>query len=204
MPQRATQKAESRAAIVRSAADLVRVGGAEGMSVQQAMRGAGLTVGAFYAHFADKTELVDAAYQAAIDGMTQRVLSVAAAEHDGSSLLQVIDEYLSEAHRDHPELGCPLPSLLGEASHHGSPLPPTSLARGFDAMRDLFMRVDPSIDRATADALLALLVGGQVVARAVKGSPLSREVLEAARANARALIGASPERSTAPNTAPAD
>jgi TetR/AcrR family transcriptional repressor of nem operon len=191
MAQRATQKAESRAAIVRSAADLVRVAGAEGTSVQQAMRGAGLTVGAFYAHFADKTELVDAAYQAAIEGMKDRVLSTAAAEPDGSPLHHVIDEYLSEAHRDHPEMGCPLPPLLGEASHRGSPLPASSLARGFDTMRDLFMRVDPSLDRATADALLALLVGTQVVARAVKGSALSSEVLAAGRAGARALIGAS-------------
>jgi TetR/AcrR family transcriptional regulator, transcriptional repressor for nem operon len=192
MPQRANQKAESRAAIVRSAADLVRVGGAEGTSVQQAMRGAGLTVGAFYAHFADKTELVDAAFQAALDAMTERVLAVAADEREGSPLLRVIDEYLSEGHRDHPEFGCPLPSLLGEASHHGSPLPATSLAHGFDTMRELFMRVDPSIGRTTADALLALLVGSQVVARAVNGSPLSREVLTAARASARAMVGASP------------
>jgi TetR/AcrR family transcriptional repressor of nem operon len=188
MPQRATQKAESRAAIVQSAADLVRVGGAEGTSVQQAMRGAGLTVGAFYAHFADKTELIDAAYQTAIDEMTARVLGASVGRPDGTALLAVIAEYLSDRHRDAPHSGCPLPALLGEASHHGSSLSPATLARGFNDMRDAFMRADPRIDRGQADALLALLIGSQIVARALKGSPMSDEVLAAAAAHAPELI----------------
>jgi TetR/AcrR family transcriptional repressor of nem operon len=188
MPQRAAQKAESRNAIVQSAADLVRVAGAEGTSVQQAMRGAGLTVGAFYAHFADKTELMDAAYRAAIDQMRQRVVSATQGRPEGSALEVIISEYLSEAHRDTPARGCPLPALLGEASHHGSPLPTATLARGFADMRDEFMRADPTISRAQADALLALLIGGQIVARALNGSTLSAEVLTAAETHAKKLI----------------
>jgi TetR/AcrR family transcriptional repressor of nem operon len=192
MPQRAAQKAESRAAIVRAAADLVRVGGAEGTSVQHAMKGAGLTVGAFYAHFADKTELIDEAYQAAIEQMSARVLDAVDHTQQGSALLAVITEYLSEEHRDHPDHGCPLPALLGEASHHGSPLPTEALARGFRQMRSTFMQVDPNIDQSQADALLALLVGSQIVARALHGSPLSAEVLDAAEAHAPGLIEAKP------------
>jgi TetR/AcrR family transcriptional repressor of nem operon len=190
MPQRAQQKAESRAAILQSAADLIRVAGAEGTSVQQAMKGAGLTVGAFYAHFADKTELIDAAYKAAVDEMTARVLSVSSSPDDTSALLPVVTEYLSEQHRDNPTLGCPLPAILGEASHHGSPLTTTSLADGFTQMRDAFMSADPNLDRDEADALLALLVGSQIIARALKGSPLSHEVLEAAQSHARSTIAA--------------
>ena len=185
MSQRAQQKSESRAAIVRSAADLVRVAGAEGTSVQGAMKGAGLTVGAFYAHFADKTELIDAAYKAAIDQMTTRVRSVTPNPVDTAPLLPIVTEYLSELHRDHPTHGCPLPAIFGEASHHGSPLSSATLADGFTEMRDAFMSVDPNLDRDQADALLALLIGSQIVARALKGSPLSDEVLGAAEIHAR-------------------
>jgi TetR/AcrR family transcriptional repressor of nem operon len=190
MPQRAQQKSDSRAAIVQSAADLVRVAGAEGTSVQGAMKGAGLTVGAFYAHFADKAELIDAAYRAAIDQMTTRVRSITPNPVDTAPLLPVVTAYLSEQHRDHPTHGCPLPAILGEASHHGSPLSPATLADGFTEMRDAFMSVDPNLDRDQADALLALLIGSQIVARALKGSPLSDEVLSAAENHAHTAFNA--------------
>ena len=54
-------KAESRKAILDSAARLFRERGVEGVTVAEVMQDAGLTHGGFYAHFKSKDELVETA-----------------------------------------------------------------------------------------------------------------------------------------------
>jgi TetR/AcrR family transcriptional repressor of nem operon len=202
MTQRASQKAESRSAILTTAAGLVREQGTEGTSVQKAMNGAGLTVGAFYAHFDDKADLVEQAYELALTEMTAIVLDAGADRTGVAALKPVIEQYLSDEHRDHPSRGCPLPALLGEAAHPDSPIPPPALAHGFETLRDALCTVDGDLTESQASALLALLIGSQIVARATEGTTLSEAVLTAARAHAPDIATPAPERTkrTAPPT----
>lgn len=179
MSQREQQKAASRKAIVTSAAELIRQRGPGGTSVQAAMVGAGLTVGAFYAHFDDKTALMDEAFATAM-AESLGMMADAAAERSGAEGVRaVLDRYLSHEHRDHPSHGCPLPATLGEGVVHQGEIPAAAVAVGVEAMRDRLVRL--GCPRQDALALVALMISGQLLARSLRGTPLSDEVLDACR-----------------------
>ncbi len=192
MSQRSGQKTASRQAIIASAAEVLRERGAAGTSVQAAMAGAGLTVGAFYAHFPDKAALLSAALDQAMDD-TQALVDEAAAGQRGVEALQaVLAQYLSAQHRDDVRHGCPLPSVMGEAATiEGSALQPR-LAQALTTLQRRLSAVAPEgLDAEHALALVALMVGGQILARATRSSPLSNRVLAAARqAGAELIAGA--------------
>ena len=59
MTAKEEQKERSHATILESAARLLRERGISGARVADVMKGAGLTVGGFYAHFGSKEALVD-------------------------------------------------------------------------------------------------------------------------------------------------
>ena len=61
MSAKIEQKELSHETILQSAARLLREKGIAGARVADVMKGAGLTVGGFYAHFTSKTELIDEA-----------------------------------------------------------------------------------------------------------------------------------------------
>ena len=66
MKSRSQQKKEAtHEAILRVATDLVRAEGIAAASVARVMKGAGLTVGGFYAHFASKSHLAATALRRA-------------------------------------------------------------------------------------------------------------------------------------------
>lgn len=182
MSQRESQKAASHDAIVRSAAALVRQAGVEGTSVPASMRGAGLTQGAFYAHFASKDDLLDEAFALAMSDVGVLITDAAEGLSGPEAVVAIADRYLSEEHRDHPEIGCPLPGMLGEAATNRGDNIDARLVAGSTTMRErLGVAADGEI---AADALLAsvvLMIGGQVVARALRDTALSDEVLRACR-----------------------
>lgn len=60
-------KKKSRKRILDAAARLIRENGVEATSVADVMTAAGMTHGGFYRHFANKDELVRAAFQEAVD-----------------------------------------------------------------------------------------------------------------------------------------
>ena len=86
--------------IVKEASRLFRERGFENVSVGEVMKAAGLTHGAFYAHFGSKEELQAAAVAYGIKvslGRMQRIK-----KNRGS----YADRYLSRWHRDNPGDGC--------------------------------------------------------------------------------------------------
>lgn len=188
--ERVKRKAETRERILASTARLLRERGIAAASVQEVMKGAGLTVGGFYAHFASKEALVDEAIRDTLRSARQRMLEIDAAEKlDG-----VVRRYLSRRHRD-DEAVCPLPSIAGEIAT-GAPHAEV-LAAELDvhvgALAGLLPKGPGKKRRALA--LLALLYGGLTLARATRGTELSDEILEACRQFARQALGLSDERS---------
>jgi TetR/AcrR family transcriptional repressor of nem operon len=192
MSQRATQKSESKRAILQSAAGILRERGAGGASVQGVMAGAGLTVGAFYAHFDDKNALVAEAFLQALDEAKTLVDEAANGETGGEALSSVVSRYLSEEHRDDVRRGCPLPAMLGEAAASDDASTRELFGRAVMTMRDRLSAVasrDVTDDRLLA--LVALMVGGQILARATRGTPTSSDVLAACRSAGNVLAGSS-------------
>lgn len=178
MNQRERQKADSKRAIVASAAQLIRERGSGGTSVQAAMAGAGLTVGAFYAHFTDKSALLDDAFAVAMQSALA-LIDEASSSSDGTRPVQAaLAQYLSQQHRDDPRHGCPLPAALGEGAAGSAATSPAVVAAGVTAMRDRLARLSGQTEQDTL-ALVALMVGGQIMARALRDHPLSEQILTA-------------------------
>jgi TetR/AcrR family transcriptional regulator, transcriptional repressor for nem operon len=193
MSQRAEQKAESRSAILRAAAALLREKGISGMSVERAMKGAGLTVGAFYGHFAGKDELLEDSFSLALAEIGESIDKTTSGRTGQAALREVIAYYLSEGHRDRAKKGCPMPAVSASATvAPQSPAErrlPRLVARGLETFAAHLERIGAGrLTSERALALAVLLVGGQIIARATRGSPMSSQVLLACREAAQALL----------------
>jgi TetR/AcrR family transcriptional repressor of nem operon len=179
------QKEKSHKTILASAARLVRERGISGASVADVMKGAGLTVGGFYAHFASKEELVDEALRRTGAELRARLFSRLEEKPEGDRAEVVLKRYLSAAHRDDQTLGCPLPAVSGEiattAGEHRDVLAEEIEALSAN-LEEVLPRNRGSPRRALALGLVALMVGGLSLARALRGTDLSDEVIRACRA----------------------
>src|SRR5579883_1835928 len=85
----AQHKAETRSRILAAAGRLLRTKGLAGVSVEQAMAGAGLTVGGFYAHFRTRNALLGEALGRALDEAWRRALD-GMAELSGSAFVHAL------------------------------------------------------------------------------------------------------------------
>lgn len=189
---RADEKARARDRIVEAASVLIRDRGIAGLKVNDVMAAAGLTHGAFYAHFENKDALVEAAFHAALDHREGWFRSAEKQPRDRRAA-HLCATYLTERHRDHPGEGCAFASLAREFAQSGGPFPEifeqelnVSLSRLATLMSD---DTNALHDRQTAIGLLSLCVGGMVLARAVADQDLADELL-----NAAAAYGASETR----------
>ena len=178
------QTAETRARILHIAGKLFRERGFDGIGVADLMKGAGLTHGAFYSHFASKDALASDVSEHVLKQTTCAWSDIADAGKDGAGFESFISTYLSRQHRDDPGSGCLIAALGGDVSRQGS-----SVRRAFTAglrpMIDFLARHASARSKAAkrerALVTLATLVGTIMLARAVDDPDLSDEVLQAAR-----------------------
>ena len=98
--------------IVKEASRLFRERGFENVSVGEVMKAAGLTHGAFYAHFASKQELEKAAVAYGQNVSAGRARSYGATKKGRKAYA---DRYLSPRHRDNPGDGCTMAALAQDA-----------------------------------------------------------------------------------------
>ena len=114
--------------IVKEASRLFRERGFENVSVGEVMKAAGLTHGAFYAHFGSKEEL-----QAAAVAYGQKVSLGRAQRSTGNkkSKGSFADRYLSRWHRDNPGDGCTMAALAQEVAR-SSPELKAAFEQGFE------------------------------------------------------------------------
>lgn len=178
------QAAENRERVLQTAARLFREKGVDGVGVAELMQAAGLTHGAFYGQFSSKEELVAEACRWALGKTESYWERLQAREAD--PLAAIIDAYLSPAHRDDPGRGCALTTLGVEAPRRD----PGVRRAVSDGLVNLLARLEGLLPRRLqaarrrrrALALMASLVGGLVLARAVEDETLSAEILAAVRA----------------------
>jgi TetR/AcrR family transcriptional repressor of nem operon len=111
------QAAENRRAIVAAAAHLFRARGVDAVGLSELMKHAGFTQGGFYNHFDSKSALVAEVVASAMAEGAADFARAARAPVDESTtaLRQYVDYYLSQAHRDDIEHGCPVAGLAGDA-----------------------------------------------------------------------------------------
>jgi len=178
------KKDDSHRRILNSAGSILRKRGIAGTSVAEVMGGAGMTVGGFYAHFRSKEALVAETLRDALRESRARLAAAAGLKSGAEWVKAVSRAYLSRAHRDSPEMGCPLPATAGEAALAGAAVR-TVLAGELDIlvedMTQQLREAGAPASRSEALALAATMVGGLTLARAVTGTPLSDELLKACR-----------------------
>ncbi len=190
MTRKAEQKQHTNESILQSAARLLRGQGISGARVADVMKGAGLTVGGFYAHFASKEALIEAALRRTSREMRDRLFARLDTKPEADRAEIVLKRYVSAAHRDERETGCPLPATVGEiattAPEHAAIL--GSQLEAFAAELEPHLPPGGLPRRQLALAALALMYGGLSLARAVRGTELSDEILRAVRACGRLFV----------------
>jgi TetR/AcrR family transcriptional regulator, transcriptional repressor for nem operon len=179
------RKAETRGRILASGARLMRKKGIGAASVAKVMGDAGLTVGGFYAHFKSKDDLVCEAFRHAVRESEAFISGKMPPGLAGAGRLRAfLKVYLSPQHRDADKSGqgCPFVALTSE------------MGKGSEAMRKAYTA---ELERYAADfaegfsdhrfkidtreflGMLAASIGGLILARATRGSPLSDDILKA-------------------------
>ncbi|WP_329343682.1 TetR/AcrR family transcriptional regulator [Streptomyces sp. NBC_00663] len=184
-------KSETRRRIIETAGRRFKQDGIDASGISTLMKDAGLTNGAFYAHFESKDELVTTAIADQLKVQAESVVAQAAPGRAG--LEQIVRAYLSPLHRDSLGDGCPNAALLDE------------IGRCTDATRQAYtdgvlVLVDgiaarmapeaPSSARVKALSLLGLMAGTLQLARALTDSQLAHELLNQGISNALALLDA--------------
>jgi TetR/AcrR family transcriptional regulator, transcriptional repressor for nem operon len=169
-------KAASHERIVKAASRGIRRDGIDNVSVAELMSEAGLTHGGFYRHFDSRDELMAEAIAEALEQGAER-FSASAALGGQSALDAIIDGYLSRFHRDKPETGCAVAALPGDIARADSRCR-GSYARQVRSYIAVLTELIPSGDSDDAQLILAALIGGLVLARAVGDRALSDEILD--------------------------
>jgi TetR/AcrR family transcriptional repressor of nem operon len=187
-------KARNRQNIVEAAGRMFRSKGVDAVGIAELMKEAGLTHGGFYNHFASKEDLAaeacGASFTASLGSLEQ--LLEEGADPTGPPLKRVVDTYLSAAHRDAPDGGCPSASLVVDAGRHSDTIQSVYAAgaegylTGFaeEFAREHEGEITPQEARERAVLLFSRLVGAMVLARAVSHvqPDLSDEILRTCRA----------------------
>jgi TetR/AcrR family transcriptional repressor of nem operon len=174
------QKARTHKRIVAIAAKRFRERGLAGFGIAELMKEAGLTVGGFYKHFESRDELVAEALTAAFGGWKRQV-DAAASGGSSASFAELIDSYLSEAHRNNPGTGCAFSALAPEIARSDKrtrALTSEQVRNDLELIAGLLPAKDKRAARSRAILTFSALVGAMVLARAVSDKELSHEMLK--------------------------
>lgn len=174
----------TRKRIVDVAAAAFREHGVDRVGVRDVMKLAGLTRGGFYFHFADKDALLAEASREAARGNAASHLKWVEGAAEGKSIQAFIEHYLSEEHRDSPQLGCLLAAMGGEMSRANANQR-KAFAEGIDAVIDGIAALLPGANDAErknhAELLIASLAGVLMMARLQPNRARSNRLLANAR-----------------------
>jgi TetR/AcrR family transcriptional repressor of nem operon len=182
-------KEETRRRIIETAGRRFKKDGLDGSGVATLMSDAGLTNGAFYAHFESKDALVAAVL---VEQQNAQVAGFEQLSPGRAGVAELIGFYLSPDHRDHPDSGCPSAALLDEITRCS-----TKTKRAYtgvfskiiDEIASRLAPTDPDSIRAQAASVFAMMIGTIQMSRALADRKLADELLQASARNALELLG---------------
>jgi TetR/AcrR family transcriptional repressor of nem operon len=180
-------KQATRRRIIEVAGRRLKRDGIDGSGVATLMADAGLTNGAFYAHFDSKEDLVASTVADQVRQQREAFRAL--------SLEEVVRGYLSIEHRKNAEAGCPSAALLDEIARSSDAVKRAYTDGQLALIDDVAARLapaDPQSARVQALGVFALMVGTLQVSRALADQGLADELLEQGIRNALALLGTPP------------
>ncbi|MBI3558606.1 MAG: TetR/AcrR family transcriptional regulator [Deltaproteobacteria bacterium] len=177
-------KAQSHGKILAAAALLFRKNGFSTTGVDAIMSRAGMTAGAFYAHFDSKADLFSQALARATAAGRSRLLAGLDEVPKREWFAVVVKRYLSAVHRDDLAQGCAVPPLVSELARADRPVRKVFDRYVEDLVAAWAKRTPGTAEFSASDRALAtfcLMVGGISLARAVHSKILSDRILKACR-----------------------
>jgi len=183
-------KQATRRRILETAGRRFKRNGIDGSGIATLMADAGLTNGAFYAHFASKEDLVATAVA---DQLREQSTNFSAQAPGRDGLEQIVRRYLSVQHRDNPDDGCPSAALLDEIGRCSDAVQRAYTDGLLVIIDDIAARLapdDPQSARVKTLSVFAMMAGTLQLSRALADRQLADEVLEEGIRNALALMGA--------------
>lgn len=181
-------KQETRRRIVEAAGRRFKQDGIDGSGVATLMKDAGLTNGAFYAHFESKDDLVATAVA---DQLREQRDTFSAQAPGRGGLEQIMRAYLSVEHRDNHADGCPSAALLEEIGRC-----PDATKRAYTdglmgIVDDIAARLapeDPKSAHRQTLGIFAIMIGTLQLSRALADRQLADQVLAQGLQDALALL----------------
>lgn len=172
-------KQQTRQKILDSAAYLFAQKGFEHVGINDVMKHAGLTRGAFYSHFESKSDLYAESILSAAKRISKRIDPAASNALDFDHL---ISAYLSKEHADGRSYNCPLAFLTTDITQRDDQVREayTRVFKGF--VRFMELRLDPDSQTESSEQSLqnaVMMIGGIALARAIKDQELSSELISA-------------------------
>jgi TetR/AcrR family transcriptional repressor of nem operon len=190
MPWPKDHKAKTREKIVAEASAALRAHGIDGVGVEDVMARAGLTHGAFYAHFGDKDELVRVALEHAGKETLERFTKALEGLDPERRFDAAIAAYASRDHAGHPELGCPVAAIGPEVARAGGKTKRALAAHVRERLEWMRSLLPKRIRGAQADdavnGALACMLGAVILARTLGGDEGEAILASARRFIARA------------------
>ena len=194
----AEHKARTRERVLTAAVKAIRTEGPTRLGVAGVMQGAGLTHGGFYAHFDSRDDLVMAAIAEMFGHARDTFRRSTEGLEPAEALRTYVRFYLSRAHRDARDSGCPLPVLASDLPRMAEPAR-ICYAEGVRRLTGLIQGRLEALGRADAAALassaLAEMIGALSLSRAVGDLEQSDLILARSRAAVLARLGVAEEMS---------
>ena len=177
------EAAATRQRIITAAAAAFRKNGIAETGLSDLMAGAGLTHGGFYRHFDSKDQIVAEACTVAAEALVEQ-LAAAAAKKPRRGLKTIVENYLSVAHRNEPEDGCPLSALgseIARADEKTRAAATQAFLRLVGVIGAQFGKAPPHVARRRALVAATTMIGALTMSRIVTDSELSAGILREAK-----------------------
>jgi TetR/AcrR family transcriptional repressor of nem operon len=185
------QKAKARKALVQAGARSLKTCGFNGIGVDGLAASAGVTSGAFYSNFPNKEAMLEAVIDAFVGEPFLSDTESVTLDEGRSLLEQFVEDYLSTHHRADPAEGCVMPALSADVSR-AQPSVQAVFEGKISAFAKRIASVldgDPSDRERRAWSIVALMVGGIAISRAMtdEGASIAKAI-DGARRTAISLI----------------
>lgn len=170
-------KQGKRQELLKASGELVKARGFAATGVDALTQAAGVTSGAFYSHFASKTDLLKALIESELQ-LSRDMWAGNPHETAQEWIDFELDRYLSLSHVQSPASGCVLPALIAEISRSNEDVRTLYEAELRKGMQLLAQRLG---SEALAWAFISQMVGALAMARAMPDEAGQLAILQASK-----------------------
>jgi TetR/AcrR family transcriptional repressor of nem operon len=179
------EKAQSRERILKEAADQIRDGGLESVSVGKLMKSVNLTHGGFYGHFESRADLLAQALRQALgDGVRRSAAREKSARSRGFA--GFISDYLSSSHRDSRSTGCAVSALVSDVGRADAQFRAVMSGSIEDYIAEARRHLGDN-DDSRAMLAVSAMVGALALSRVITDPARSDDLLSSVREQLMAL-----------------